>query len=375
MILDVQPNHLRPTNLDQTVAGAVRLSTEQGRTLGLRTEQTVRGVVDATGTSITLSTDYASQSLVLHARGQPFAELFFRSWLTPRGFILKPLANAAASAAASTKDSSTTSFAATMPAPPPTNALPPRAAYLYLMQAPLSALSAFTQPQALRQLITQSTDTQEQLADTDALWQSRQHLSAASIKSALHSSGVLGAGSAASLVTLKITLEQIKKRIEDTQLRQFNIEADDLADAIDYLDSAQLQGVLKQDSQEVLYRFPVLFNDSPPAEVIIHQDQQRQAVDTDPPWRFDLNIPVQGKEMIEVSAQLTQQASLHVVIWSQSEPLVRLMQREVVTLARQLSPWDISLAHCQIILGQRPIATPTGDGQARHQGSQLDCYT
>ena len=79
--------------------------------------------------------------------------------------------------------------------------------------------------------------------------------------------------------------------------------------------------------------------------------------------------------MIEVSAQLTPQASLHVVIWSQSEPLVRLMQREVVTLARQLSPWDISLAHCQIILGQRPIATPTGDGQARHAGSQLDCYT
>jgi hypothetical protein len=371
MILDVQPNHLRPTNLDQTVAGGVRLSTEQGRTLGLRNEQTVRGVVDATGTSITLSTDYASQSLVLHARGQPFAELFFRSWLTPRGFILKPLANTAASA----KDSSTTSFPATMPAPPPTTALPPRAAYLYLMQAPLSALSAFAQPQALRQLITQSVDTQAQHADTDTLWQSRQHLGAASIKSALHSSGVLGSGNAASLVTLKIMLEQIKKRIEDTQLRQFNIEADDIADAIDYLDSAQLQNVVKQDSQEILYRFPVLFNDSPPAEVIIHQDQHRQAVDTEPPWRFDLNIPIQGKQMLEVSAQLTQQASLNVVIWSQSEPLVRIMEREVVTLARQLSSWDISLAHCQIVLGQRPIATPTGDGQARHPGSQLDCYT
>jgi hypothetical protein len=109
--------------------------------------------------------------------------------------------------------------------------------------------------------------------------------------------------------------------------------------------------------------------------VIIHQDQPRQAADSPPPWRFDLNIPLQGKQMLEVSAQLTQQANLQVVIWSQSEPLVRLMEREVVTLARQLSSWDISLAHCQIILGQRPLASPTGDGQPRHTGSQLDCYT
>ena len=55
MIPDVQPNHRRPANLDQTVAGGVRLSTEQGRALGLRNEQTVRGVVDANGTTITLT--------------------------------------------------------------------------------------------------------------------------------------------------------------------------------------------------------------------------------------------------------------------------------------------------------------------------------
>lgn len=375
MIPDVQPNHLRPANLDQTVAGGVRLSTEQGRALGLRNEQTVRGVVDANGTTITLSTDYASQSMAVLARGQPYAELFFRSWLTAHGFILKPIpssAAAAAAAAAASKDNKPPPVATALS---PSPAMAPRAAYLYQTQTPLGVLSAFAQPQALRQLITQALGSAAQPDDTEPLWQSRQHLSATSIQSALHSSGVLGSGSASGMITLRIMLEQLKKRIEDTQARQLNIETDDIDDAIDYLDSAQLQSIVKQETQEAFYRFPLLLNDSPPAEVIIHQDQPRQAADSPPPWRFDLNIPLQGKQMLEVSAQLTQQANLQVVIWSQSEPLVRLMEREVVTLARQLSSWDISLAHCQIILGQRPHASPTGDGQPRHTGSQLDCYT
>jgi hypothetical protein len=370
MIPDLQPNYLRPTNLEQTVAGGIRLSTEQGRALGLRNEQTVRGVVDASGTSITLSTDYVSQSLALHARGQPFAELFFRSWLTPQGIILKPLASAVLA-----KDSKNPSLATRMSAPDQTNSLPPRAAYLYLMQKPLSTLSAFTHPQALLQLISLSADKHAQLAETDKFWQIRQDLSATSIKNALRSSGVLGSGSATSMVTLKVMLERIKKSIEDTRARQFNIEPDDIADAIDYLESAQLQSVVKQDSQEVLYRFPVLFHDSPPAEVIIHQDQQRQSVDTSQPWRFSISIPVLGNKSLEVSAQLTKEASLNVVIWSKSEELVNKMEREVKTLARQLSAWDIGLAHCQIILGERPDPLPTVDKQDRHTGNQLDCYT
>jgi ABC-type amino acid transport system permease subunit len=102
MIPDVQPNHLRPVNLDQTVAGGIKLSTEQGRALGLRNEQTVRGVVDESGLRVVLTTDQGSLQLPLPSRAQVFMELMFRTWVTPRGFVLQPLGQAEKKVAKST---------------------------------------------------------------------------------------------------------------------------------------------------------------------------------------------------------------------------------------------------------------------------------
>ena len=375
MIPDVQPNHLRPVNLDQTVAGGIKLSTEQGRALGLRNEQTVRGVVDESGLRVVLTTDDGSLQLALPSRAQVFMELMFRTWVTPRGFVLQPLGQAEKKAAKSSLPTSTSPGAAPGAVTTPATSLPGRANYLLPLQTPLSALSVFANPQALRQWVNSSAVQNAERSDPGIVLPSRDNISANTIKSALMSSGLFAHQGAANNVTLKTLLESAKKRLEETRPGLSGIEMQDVVDAIDSIESSQLHAIAKQENQEVFYRFPLLFNDAPPAEASIQREKNHQQAEHDIPWRFDLELPVDEQHKLQISVQLTQGSSLNLVIWSHSEPLISLMEQELPALARQLSTWDMVLDHCQIVLGQRPTAHQSNDVSSPSTGHHLDCYT
>lgn len=371
MIPDVQPNHLRPVNLDQTVAGGVRLSTEQGRVLGLRNEQTVRGIVDENGTRVLLTTDHGSLQLTLPGRAQAFAELMFRSWLTPRGFLLQPLAQADKKAAKSTLPATT----APGTAPPAPASLPSRVNYLLPLQTPLGALSVFANPQALRQWVNPSTRHPAERAEPSVILPTRDNISATTIKSALMNSGLFAQQGAAAGVTLKTLLESARKRLDENRPSLSGIEMKDVVDAIDYIESAQLHAIAKQENQEVLYRFPLLFNDAPPGEASIQREKAHDHAEHDMPWRFDLELPVDEQHSVQISVQLSQGSNLNLVIWSRSQPLISLMEQELSALARQLSTWDMVLSHCQIVHGQRPPTHQSNQISSPLTGHHLDCYT
>jgi len=375
MIPDVQPNHLRPVNLDQTVAGGIKLSTEQGRALGLRNEQTVRGVVDESGLRVLLSTDQGTLQLALPSRAQVFMELMFRTWVTPRGFVLQPLGQAEKKAAKSSLPASSATGAAPSAVTTPATSLPSRANYLLPLQTPLGALSVFANPQALRQWANPSTGQAVERAEPGIVLPTRDNISAITIKSALTSSGLFAQQGVANQITLKTLLESAKKRLEDSRPGLSGIEMKDVVDAIDYIESAQLHAIAKQENQEVFYRFPLLFNDAPPAEASIQREKNHQQAEHDMPWRFDLELPVDEQHKVQISVQLTQGSNLNLVIWSRSEPLISLMEQELSALARQLSTWDMVLDHCQIVLGQRPPTHQSSDISAPLTGHHLDCYT
>lgn len=375
MIPDVQPNHLRPVNLDQTVAGGIKLSTEQGRALGLRNEQTVRGVVDESGLRVLLSTDQGTLQLPLPSRAQVFMELMFRTWVTPRGFVLQPLGQAEKKAAKSNLSATTAPGAAPGAVTTPATSLPGRANYLLPLQTPLSALSVFANPQALRQWANPSTGQQVERAEPGIVLPTRDNISAITIKSALMSSGLFAQQGVANQVTLKTLLESAKKRLEETRPGLSGIEMKDVVDAIDSIESAQLHAIAKQENQEVFYRFPLLFNDAPPAEASIQREKKHEQAEHDIPWRFDLELPVDEQHRVQISVQLSQGSKLNLVIWSRSEPLISLMEQELSALARQLSTWDMVLDHCQIVLGQRPPAHQSSEVSSPLTGHHLDCYT
>ena len=375
MIPDVQPNHLRPVNLDQTVAGGIKLSTEQGRALGLRNEQTVRGVVDESGLRVLLSTDQGTLQLALPSRAQVFMELMFRTWVTPRGFVLQPLGQAEKKAAKSNLSATTAPGAAPGAVTTPATSLPGRANYLLPLQTPLSALSVFANPQALRQWANPSTGQQVERAEPGIVLPTRDNISPITIKSALMSSGLFAQQGVANQVTLKTLLESAKKRLEETRPGLSGIEMQDVVDAIDSIESAQLHAIAKQENQEVFYRFPLLFNDAPPAEASIQREKKHEQAEHDIPWRFDLELPVDEQHRVQISVQLSQGSKLNLVIWSRSEPLISLMEQELSALARQLSTWDMVLDHCQIVLGQRPPAHQSSEVSSPLTGHHLDCYT
>lgn len=371
MIPDVQPNILRPANMELSIAGGIRLNNEQGRLLGLRSEQTVRGVVDESGTRIMLTNEHSSLQLALPGRFQSFTELMFRSWVTPRGFMLQLLTQPGKQDVKTAPIPSAAPATGTAAGPP----LPARATFLFQLQTPLSALAAFTNPQALRQLIASAVNTTSNPVELDAIWQQRLGISATTIKSALLHSGLLGLSTVSGNTTLKSLLEHLKKRLEDSKTTAPGMRVEDIAEAIDYLESSQLHGIAKQEVNEMLYRFPVLFTDTPPTEVRILREKQQEEAAPESPWRCDLDVPVDNKQSIEISVQLSTDRSLNVVIWSRSAHLVKLMEEELSGLARQLSTWDIALDKCQIVYGERPGTQQGTDASQRPTGKHLDCYT
>lgn len=370
MIHDVQFFNPRPTNTDESIYGSLRLTGEQGRLLGLRHEQTVRGVLDPGGNSILLNTDSASYRLALTTAYNPNANLIFKAWVTPQGVILQPLRHSVVrQPKAIGSDSAPTATA-------PLTDVPARLSLLARLQTPLSALAALNNPQAITQMLARVTNQANAERAIEHLWQSRDALSATSIKMAIGGSGLLNVGaSAAASITLKKILEQLKKNSLENQQHSDLLKLGDLDDAIDYLESTKLHGLLRQESGELFYRFPLLLFDAHPVDVRIIRERQPEQGDPDASWRIDLDIPLGENRHVDVSLQLLSDATVNVVVWTTDQALLALMKRETTALGSRFSDWDIALGNVQMVYGERPLVRETLTTAPTPVSQKLDCYT
>ncbi len=372
MIHDVQFNTPRLVSADESLPSSLRLTSEQGRLLGLRNEQTVRGVLDPSGNSIVLTTDSASYRLAITSAFNPLANLIFKAWLTPQGVLLQPLRQSLIRAS----NAPDTPANQALPAATHSASLPQRLLFLYQLQTPLSALAALRHPQQLQQMLARvGTPAQAERA-IDHLWHTRDALSAASIKSAITGSGLLNVGaSAAASISLKKILEQIRRNSVEHRQHSETLKLGDLDDAMDYLESAKLHGLLKQETGELFYRFALLLLDAHPVEVRISRERPAQQGDPDASWRIDLDIPLGGNRHVDVSLQLLSDATVNVVVWSTDQALLALMKRETPALGRRFADWDIALGNVQMVYGERPPARETLTTSNTALSKKLDCYT
>ncbi len=374
MIPDLHASLVRPAlGGEPETLGVLRLSTEQGRQLGLRNDQTVRGVVDATGTQIQLDTDEAASLLNLPGRAPALSEWLFRVRLGPLGVQLLPQ-RALASAGGNAPLPPAPSPPRDEP-PLPGPVLPGRVASLLSLQTPLSALAALADPRTLRRLLQDAVPAAQRAAVDAALWHARDAITPDAVRSALLGSGFVTArqGTAPGVSVRKL-LEQLRDSADAGDIELSAGEYSAVLEGLDSLEAMQLQGLARQEAQEALYRFPMLFHDAPPAQLTVQRDAPppQGGASAAPPWRVDLDLPLPDGRALEISVQWQARGELTLVLWTLDDALHAALRQELGSLAQRLEDWDMLLGHCQIVLGERPARPPTPPAAA---ASRLDCYT
>lgn len=372
MIPDLHASLVRPAlGSEPETLGVLRLSTEQGRQLGLRNDQTVRGVVDATGTQIQLDTDEAAPPLSLAGRAPALSEWLFRVRLGPLGVQLLPQR-----ALASAVGHAPPAPAPARDEPPlPGPVLPGRVASLLSLQTPLSALAALADPRTLRRLLQDAVPAAQRAAVDAALWHARDAITPDAVRSALLGSGFVTArGGATPAFSVRKLLEQLRERADAGDIELSAGEHSAVLEGLDSLEAMQLQGLARQEAQEALYRFPMLFHDAPPAQLSLQRDAppQEGGASAAPPWRVDLDLPLPDGRALEISVQWQARGKLTLVLWTLDDALHAALRQELGSLAQRLEDWDMLLGHCQIVLGERPARPHTPPAAA---ASRLDCYT
>jgi hypothetical protein len=363
-VLHITP---RPVSVDQAIQAVVRLSTELGRHLGLRNEQVVKGVVDAKGSSILLSTDHGSYRLQLGSPGYHSAEFIFKVFLSAHGVQLRALPAAPAEPGAP-------------PAPPavplPQSSLFNRLTYLQHLQTPLHTLALLARPGGLAAAADQLPEQNAR----DALRQllvSSSAISASTVKSALLNSGLFGIAAGQGNWSLKKLLLLLRRSSDSAGARVPLTVLNDISKVIDYIESAQVDALLHQEKQEVLYRFPLLLSDGQPLQIVMRsKPDETDETGQEPHWCLDMDMPLHNQCHLWVSAVLYAAGSLDVCVWSTDERLVSSMTASVAVLQRNLNMFDLALRGCKICLGERPSPDTAGYGRGTYPaGASMDLST
>lgn len=372
MIQDVSLYSPRSVNLEQLSLGNIGLTTEQGRLLGLRSDQTVKGIVDESGNNIILITEYANLRMAISPSLTPGFSFLFKVILTAQGAQLDVVRSSASKGTNNSLDTKKSTLS-----PRKFSGLINRLNYLYHLDSPITSIKVFANPVLLGKIISIIHDEFSPPQERDELLNSTESISADTIKASLLSSGLFRARkNDKKNLTLVNILEIVRENIDDISLSINDLELKDITDAIDYMESSQLLGVLRQEQQESMYRFPIFFHNSGAAEICIHRDEKEDKdKHHESQWKIDINLPLDEKSTIAINVRLSNLSVLDLYVWTEDKALKTLLESSIGILRNDLSKWDISLNTCRVILGNRPQAASLENPNHSRAGTSLDCLT
>lgn len=372
MIQDVFFYAPRSVNIEQLSLGNIGLSTEQGRLLGLRNDQTVKGIVDSSGTNITLSTDHANLRMAISPSLTPGFSFLFKSSLTAQGVQLSVIRSALALA-----EDNSVEHKKVQQSPGKLAGFMNRINYLYNLNSPIAAIKVFANPELMQRIVSTLIDELPPSPEPDEILSKKESISANTLKTALIASGLFkGESKSSQKLTVKNILKMSRNNIESLKLSIKDLTLEDINDAIDYMDSSQLLGILRQEQQEPMYRFPILFQDAPAADICIYRDaKDEQKRHQESFWKVDIELPLNEKHALSISAQLKDASVLDLYIWTSDRTLLTLLESSISVLRNNLSMWDIALNTCQILFGERPPGTASEKPHYYRAGTSLDCLT
>ncbi|MGA0806379.1 MAG: hypothetical protein ACO3PV_07680 [Pseudohongiellaceae bacterium] len=329
--------------------GVTRLSHEAAIELGLQDGQVIEATLNQEKTALLIA-GKDGRFLQLPFNGSPYqwASGWFRVEFSPYGVYLKPHA------------------APALPVTPPATAARPveaasldQASFLRGLSWMLSLDGARAWTPFWQRLVTAmaTEPTLQQLASQVLLRSDA--LAPLQVYQALRSSGLFRASAAAETTDLPKLLAMLV-------LRKGQDVTSGGADALDELfnstlarlDAAQHEAALARANGEWCFRFPLLFEDRPPSEVVLRRTRREDGAAGG--WRAEVEISTDSGECLALSCVLSGTHSIAVAAWVREPAMAEQMREWIPALRERLGDFGLGLDSCIIHDGPRPGSATDG---------------
>lgn len=254
--------------------------------------------------------------------------------------------------------------------------LPDRSLQLMHRPPDPTALRQLLQPATLDQLLLQVRNIDPELASGLLTWMRMRpamaQLTPVRLQQLLMQGGwmteaLLAQGRGAGLVDLKSTLRNLIKALgSQPESRAL------LQDALDDIESRQLQSGDSAGGKEWAISMMLPFLDTPPVQVRMSW----RPPEGDTPSRFTLQLHTTSPELgdLWLQSQISDLSQVDLVMWADREDVAQRAQARSASLAEELDSAGLQLTRLQVIHGRRPDTTNTPWGPPV-SGSMVDVAT
>jgi hypothetical protein len=328
----------------------LRLTVEAAMDAGLRDGQVIKGTLTEDFRRLSFLTgDGRFLSLPFNGSAYKSASSWFRVEFSPYGVYLKAAAPAVSSTDISVPE-------ATLPTLPEFGKTP------YLRS--LSWLLSLGGPQEYQQLVQRllagaASDRQLFNLARELVLRS-ETVSPLAIFTALRQSGLFSQSKS----NLQPDLRRLLGLLASSENKTVSTDFDDPDDLLQVLgsrlDAAQLEALHARAAGEFCFRFPLLFEDQVPAEVIFKRSRGHQGNDG---WSLDLELYVAHGLRLSFCCLLLDQHCLTVSAWVPDPDFANQMRNWVQVLDERLQEFGMELRHWVIYPHTRSANLPP-DGQS-----------
>ena len=349
---------------------SIRITDQVAKSMGLQDNQIVRGVIEDRQGIIRLILNNREFELKSNKKFKPGDVINFRVQNTKSGVTLNPVSN----------DTSPTSSV------PSINSLlsggdVSKILSLFYRPAQASSLAKFFSPESLNQFMAELGEKGKEIR-LNQLMTTMRNFSPEMARSAMQNSGLFGESMLSKQSLNRSDLKHILRTLL-TFTSLGNSERTLISQAIDEIESNQLESLSAQKNRDVSYSFVIPFSDSDPVEINIeaeadsierefHNESQVDESDqssrlNDSSYKWVVNLYTDSKELGEIWSKATFKNAMTVemILWARNEQSVELAQLEEGYLKELFAGFGISLDKFVVLNAERPRIEKslTGPGQ------------
>ena len=336
------PGRLNPFYLE---GRPLPLAEPVARALKLRDGQVIQATIAMRGETMTLRLAEQQVDLPPGLRFRPGEEVWLRAYRGIGGWMLKPTAPAAGQPA-------------TVPAPAPAedaaSGTPSRLLALTLRPPSVSILLDLFNPSSSAALLRAAADPQL-VAQFGQMQLSMQGLSPAALQRAVLSSGIwleamLGRGQAAPPVDAKSLLRRLARTLGERD----SGAVEQVRQAIDDVESAQVNALAAQARGELSFSMVLPFTDANPVHIRFSRPPRRPGSKEAPPFSVDIHTVTDELGEVWLKTSVSRAAHVELMMWALKDSVVRLAQRHSAALGQRLAEAGLTLDSFRIFHAPRP---------------------
>ena len=349
---------------------SIRITDQVAKSMGLQDNQIVRGVIEDRQGIIRLILNNRDFELKSNKKFKPGDAISFRVQNTKSGVTLNPVSNDA------NPTSSVSSINSLLSGGDVSKILS-----LFYRPAQASSLAKFFSPESLNQFMAELGEKGKEIR-LNQLMTTMRNFSPEMARSAMQNSGLFGESMLSKQSFNRSDLKHILRTLL-TFTSLGNSERTLISQAIDEIESNQLESLSAQKNRDVSYSFVIPFSDSDPVEINIEAEsdsieqefQNESQVDefdqssrrNNSLYKWVVNLYTDSKELGEIWSKATFKNAMTVemILWARNEQSVELAQLEEGYLKELFAGFGISLEKFVVLNAERPRIEKslTGPGQ------------